>query len=264
MPIVPCFDPATGASGGPQSGGGGTPGGIRLLGDLSSATFTDSQAMLTGYSFDAVSGVHSFGCASIPTPNLDMVSSSGNNFSGPKWILPLTYDDGSPVSWDDAFTMTVIHDKNLDLSSPTCPERYILHVGVVNNPTSTSLINMEATMSAIGVANSTASANVGLLKRNSINLLSLTAGCLSASMVWTYSGKNLTNNQCSGQACATRRKSDGLPITLVKSNGNNNVADGTQVSLAVFLALSTSSAAAIGGTFTGRVRYTVQKLEMIP
>jgi hypothetical protein len=264
MPIVPAFDPATGASGGPQGGGGGA-GGLRLLGDLSGATFTDSQSMLTSYSYDPATGIHAFVVPDIPTPNLDMVQSSGNNFSGPKWNIPLLYDDGTPANWDDAFTMTIVFDRNWLPTAPTCPELYLLYVGVINNPTSTSLISMGGTGAVIGKANKgSTSMNAGCWKRNNANILSLSNGCISASTTFSFSGKNGVNNQCGGQATATRRLIDGLPIGITRSNGDMNVADGSQVTLSVWLSLATSSLAAIGGTITSRVRISAQKLEMIP
>jgi len=265
MPIVPCFDPTTGASGGPQGGGGGGAGGLRLLGDLSGATFTDSQSMLTSYSYDAATGVQTFVVPSIPTPNQDMVQSIGNNFSGPKWNIPLTYDDGTPANWDDAFTVTIVFDRNWLGTAPSGPERYFLYVGVINNPASTSLISMAGTGALIGKAGTgTTSLNSGCWKRNGVNLLSLSNGCISATTTFSFSGKNGVNNQCGGIATSTRRVIDGLPIGIVRSNGDMNVADGSQVTLSVWLSLSTSSFPATGGTITSRVRISAQKVEMIP
>ena len=103
MPIVPCFDPSTGASGGPQ-GGGGTPTGWVVIGDLSPLTFSDPAGVLTSYAF--VGGFHEFDLTT-QSPTADYALNSGGGFTGPRWSGPLVDADGLPVLAGDKFVMLV-------------------------------------------------------------------------------------------------------------------------------------------------------------
>lgn len=103
MPIVPAFDPASGASGGPQ-GGGGTPTGWVTIGDLTPRTFADPAGVMTSYAFNA--GFHEFDMTT-QGATADYALNSGPNFSGPRWAGPLVDGVGQPVLAGDKFVMMV-------------------------------------------------------------------------------------------------------------------------------------------------------------
>lgn len=130
MPIVPAFDPATGASGGPQ-GGGGTGTGWVTIGDLTPLTFSDPAGVLTSYAFNA--GFHEFDMTT-QLANADFALNSGSNFTGPRWSAPLVDGTGQPVLAGDRFIMLVeLTDLDAGLS-----RQWAAAWGVAKIPTSTT------------------------------------------------------------------------------------------------------------------------------
>jgi len=127
MPIVPCFDPTTGASGGPQ---GGTPTGWVTVGDLAPLTFSDPAGVLTSYAF--VGGFHEFDMTT-QLANADFALNSGGNFTGPRWSAPLVDAAGQPVLAGDKFIMAV----ELSDLDPGLSRQWAAAFGVAKIPTST-------------------------------------------------------------------------------------------------------------------------------
>lgn len=258
MPIVPCFDPTTGASGGPQGGGGGGGGGAepRLVGDLSSFTFSDSQSMFNSYSFDPATQQHTINVNQV-TLGLDAKTFiAGNNFSGPKWTAPLTYTDGNPVSWDDAFSVEVFFDKIPTGFAPG----WLLVLGVLGNPTATDLPTMRGIGGLVG-RTGTLSPETGLSGawiENTVTSNSANGGVLRSTTVFSFGGKSGVNNAPSGTGTVFKRRSDGLPLTNGKIPINYNVANGTQVHLAVLVGTNGATIAP-AGTIKLRMRYVVTK-----
>jgi hypothetical protein len=256
MPIVPCFDPTTGASGGPQGGGGLIGGAPRLVGDLSTFTFSDSQSMLNAYSFDSATEQHTFTLNAV-TLGLDAKTFiAGTAYSGPKWTTPLFYENGLAVNWDDAFTVEVFFDK-----IPTgFATSWVGALAVLQDPTSTTLSTMRGIGGVIG-RTSTASPEThfgGSWIENSQTSNSLTGGALYSTTVFSFSGKSGVNNAPTGTGTVSKRRSDGLPVSNGKIPINYNTASGLQVSLAFLLGTNGATSAG-AGTFKCRMRYKVTK-----
>jgi hypothetical protein len=134
MPIVPCFDPTTGASGGPQ--GGGTPTGWVTVGDLAPLTFSDPASLLTSYSFSA--GDHEFDMTT-QSATADFALNSTGNFTGPRWSAPLVDAAGQPVLAGEKFVMLV----ELSDLDPGLSRQWAAAFGVAKIPTSTSTATIQ-------------------------------------------------------------------------------------------------------------------------
>ena len=130
MPIVPAFDPASGASGGAQ-GGGGTPTGWVIIGDLTPLTFSDPASLLTSYAFNA--GDHEFDLTT-QLATADFALNSGGGFTGPRWSGPLVDGVGQPVLAGDKFVMLV----ELSDLDPGLSRQWAAAWGVSKVPASTT------------------------------------------------------------------------------------------------------------------------------
>lgn len=134
MPIVPCFDPTTGASGGPQ--GGGTPSGWVTIGDLTPLTFSDPASLLTSYAYNA--GFHEFDMTT-QSATADFALNSGPNFTGPRWSGPLVDAEGQPVLAGDKFIMMV----ELSDLDPGLSRQWAAAWGVAKVPADTAVATIQ-------------------------------------------------------------------------------------------------------------------------
>jgi hypothetical protein len=167
MPIVPAFDPSTGASGGPQ-GGGGAPTGWVAIGDLTPLTFSDPAGVLTSYAFNA--GDHEFDMTT-QLANADFALNSGANFTGPRWSAPLVDGAGQPVLAGDRFMMMVeLTDLDAGLS-----RQWAAAWGVAKIPTSTTTATI-APRCISGGATAVGTPNAGAFNLNLGSTSSLVGG----------------------------------------------------------------------------------------
>ena len=251
MPIVPCFDPSTGASGGPSGGGGG--GGMRLLGDLSdpSFTFTDTAGVaLNSYSFDGSTGIHTFDTNNIAVGNADYTLTSGANFLGPKWTIPMTYGDGSPVQAGDAFSV----DLRFTDVDPDTARQYYVAVAAIQNPTST----VTGTMRPSGIyclTTSVGTPGVGCVEDN-IGAAATTTAMISGSGGFICGGAPAKIK--AGGSCVAIGAATGQANTRIGGN-SWNVADNTQLSMGIFLCTN-GTGTSTGGLFKMRINYVITKL----
>ena len=174
MPIVPCFDPNTGASGGPQGGGSPAAGWV-TVGDLSGATFSDPASVLTSYAFNA--GDHEFDMTT-QLANADFALNSTANFTGPRWSAPLQDSAGQPVLAGDKFIMTV----ELSDLDPGLSRQWAAAWGVAKIPTSTVTATIQpnviwAGSTAVGTPNGGA-AVLNLAATASVTSATLVSGNL--------------------------------------------------------------------------------------
>jgi hypothetical protein len=168
MPIVPAFDPNTGASGGPAPAGAV---GFewRQITDLNTLTASDPNGLVTGYSVS--SGLHSVTLATLAASNVDYNYGSGANFTGARWTFALTYQDGSPVVAGDTFTL---HSKVTNLAVGAA-RNYNIAVAAVQNPTSTVLTAMDALGCTFGMSG-VGTPLTGTWRRNVVGTTSLAGG----------------------------------------------------------------------------------------
>ena len=136
MPIVPAFDPSTGASGGPQDGGGGSGDAWVVIGDLTPLTFSDPAGVLTSYAFNA--GDHEFDMTT-QLATADYALNSGGGFTGPRWSGPLVDADGQAVLAGDKFVM-LIELSDLD---PGASRQWAAAFGIAKIPASTTTATIQ-------------------------------------------------------------------------------------------------------------------------
>lgn len=138
MPIIPCFDPDTGASGGPSDGGGGGGGGDINSGDVEYETIdlTDGSWTLVDpanviSSVTISSGVHTFNLSAKTSAEITtaLIPTVGTGIQWPRW-----YRRFSPNSVDcntDDHTMLLTRMSNLsrNFSNPSFDSWgiYMLH-----------------------------------------------------------------------------------------------------------------------------------------
>lgn len=254
MPIAPCFDPTTGASGGPQPS---TPAvAVRSLGDLNGGgyTFSDTAGVaLSSYSYDVATDTHTFNTNTIAVGNETYSLISGANFTSPKWRAPLTYADGTPVLVGDAFSL----DVRFDNVSVGAARQYLLAVAVVESASSTVI----GTMRPSGVyclTSSVGTPGVGVVADN------LGAAATLASMVsgsgTTIFGGGTAIGSCGkgGGSCIARSASS---ISTNTRGDGNTWASASTSQLAIAVMLSTNGTVpTTGGAFAMRIKYAITKL----
>jgi len=136
MPIVPCFDPTTGASGGPSGGGGAAAG----LPDWSPVDVTDGSWTAADPGGNGrVASVSVASNTTTVTWNAFTATADdavdGSTFTGQRYYKALTYPDGSPVSLTDAGWMI---ETWVDTPAVAGCARTQFAIGVSSVPTSTS------------------------------------------------------------------------------------------------------------------------------
>lgn len=254
MPIVPAFDPATGASGGPAASVATAA--MRSLGDLNGGgyTFTDTAAVaLSSYSYDAATDTHTFNTNTIAVANETYSLISGANFTSPKWRAPLTYSDGSPVLVGDAFSFNV----RFDNVSVGLARQYLVALAVVESASSTVI----GTMRPSGVyclTTTVGTPGVGIVADN-LGAAATVAAMVSGvgSTVFT-GGSALGSCGKAGGACMARSAT--TVSSNIRQDGNTWAsASTTQLALAVMLSTN-GTVTTTGGAFAMRVKYTVTKL----
>jgi len=140
VPVVPCFDPTTGASGGPAGGGGAAGLPAWRVVDVTDGSWTaadpggNGRVNTVGVASD-ITTVTWNGFTAVADDSVD-----GTNFNGQRYSKALTYDDGSPVALTYAgFTLELW----VDTPAVAGCARTQLAVGVSSDPTATtnSIIN---------------------------------------------------------------------------------------------------------------------------
>ena len=251
MPIVPFFDPATGASGGPTPAAPAVAQ-LRSIGDLNAGgyTFTDTAALLTSYAYNSGTDIHTFTVATVAVGAETNSFLSGANFTAPKWHQPMTYADGQPVLAGDAFSMTV-YVENL---TPGLVRQYCIAVGVAQTPSSTVLGTMRGS-GMYAISTSTGAPGMGGWEENlgtASTVASMTKGVGTCS--FTGSPQKYRVGSAFGvMSAATGNVSNRL------GGGQWNVADATQLGLVVLVGTN-GSTTATGGAISVRLRYAITKL----
>ena len=249
MPIVPFFNPATGASGGPV-----TPSAVaelRSIGDLAVGyTFTDTAALLSSYAYSAGTDVHTFTLANVAVGAETNSFLSGANFTGPKYRAGLTYADGSPVLAGDAFSMTVFVE-NL---TPGLVRSYAIAVGVAQTPSSTVL----GTMRGSGIYALTSSVGTPGVGGWEENIGTASTVALMTKGVGTCSFTGSPQKFRVGSAFGVMSAATGN-VSNRLGGGQWNVADATQLGLVVLVGTN-GSTTATGGAISVRLRYALTKL----
>lgn len=137
MPIVPCFDPTTGASGGPAGGGGAAALPDWRVVDVTDGSWTSSDP---GGNARVSSVVMSGDEATVTWAGFTATSNDaldGSTFDGQRYYQALTYEDGTPVSLTDAgWTL----ETWVDTPAVAGCARTQFALGVSSDPTNTSTI----------------------------------------------------------------------------------------------------------------------------
>ena len=247
MPIIPAFDPATGASGGPAPAGA-TGFAWTQITDFSTLTASDPNGLVTGYS--VAGGLHSVTLATLAVSNVDYNYGSGANFTGARWTFPLAYPDGSPVVAGDTFCLA---SKVTDLSVGAT-RNYNIAVAAVQNPTSTVLNTMDALGTTFGMTG-VGTPLAGTWRRNVVGTTSLASGVTvyGQSLFGGLPGKTKCGATATIQAAASQAPTQGLDANAW------TVADNAQV-YAIIAVGTLGTVTTTGGTVDFKLYYAVEKL----
>lgn len=251
MPITPFFNPVNGASGGPAASGGSNTSWIEI-GDLTASGFTasDPNALLTGYSYNASTKVHSLSLVTVNPAVADYAINSAPNFTGPRWHKPLVDANGTPVLAGDRFLLLT----RFTALNPNASRQWGAFVGVAQTPASTTLTVLQAIGNWAG-ATGTGTPNAGA---HCVNIAS-TASLLSGTAVYG-------SNQCSG---APGKLKIGSQVSIQSTTAGQTtqridggawtVSDSTQLSL--WLAATTlGTVVTTAGTLDCTMSYAIVRL----
>lgn len=253
MPIVPAFNPATGASGGPQPTSIPV---VRSLGNLNGGgyTFSDTAGVaLSSYSYDSSTDTHTFNCNTIGVANETYSLISGANFTSPKWRAPLTYADGTPVLVGDAFSM----DVRFDNVSVGAARQYLLAVAVVESASSTVIGTLRPS-GVYAITTSVGTPGVGVVADN-LGAAGTVASMVSGSGTTVFSGGTAVGS-CgkAGGSCIARSAST---VSSNTRGDGNTWASASTAQLALAIMLSTNGTVpTTGGAFAMRIKYALTKL----
>jgi hypothetical protein len=251
MPITPVFDPYTGGAIGGGSGSTPAVAELRSIGDLASGyTFTDTAALLSSYSYNAGTDVHTFDLATVAVGAETNSFLSGANFTGSKWRAGLTYADGSPVLAGDAFSMTVF----IEALTPGLVRSYSIAVGVAQTPSSTVLGTMRGS-GIYAVSTSVGTPGVGGWEENlgtAATVASMVKGVGTCSFTGTPQ-KFRVGSSFGVMSAASGSVSNRL------GGGTFNIADSAQLGLVVLVGTN-GTVAATGGAISVRLRYAITNL----
>lgn len=139
MPIIPFYDPTTGASGGPAASSLSNATWLPIENLTVGWTASDPNALLSSYSF--ASQEHSFGLVTVNPAIADYAINSGTNFTGPRWYKDLVDASGVPVRAQDRFNLFV-RWRDVDVGAS---RQWGIYVGVAQTPASTVLTTLGAT-----------------------------------------------------------------------------------------------------------------------
>lgn len=253
MPIVPLFNPVTGASGGPQPSAPAAA--VRSLGNLNGGgyTFSDTAGVaLSSYSYDAGTDTHTFNTNTIGVSNETYSLISGANFTSPKWRAPLTYADGTPVLAGDAFSM----DVRFDNVSVGASRQYLVAVAVVESASSTVIGTLRPS-GVYCITTSVGTPGVGIVADN-LGAAATVASLISGVGTVAFTGGAAGTLVKAGGACAVRSAASAASNT--RGDGNTWASAATsQLSLAVFLSTN-GTVTTTGGAFAMRAKYAITKL----
>jgi len=246
MPIVPAFDPDTGASGGvaPAPAAGGW---VQVT-DLSTLTFSDPNGLVISQS--STGGLHSVTTATLAVSNVDYNFGSGANFTGARWTFPLEYADGSPVQAQDAFSFQA---KVTDFAVGAA-RTWNFGFAVVQNASSTVLSTMDACGPTFGMTG-VGTPLCGTWRRNVVGTTSLAGGdkVYGDTLFGGLPGKVKVGAQAVILGAAAGSPTNGLDANTW------SVADNTQLS--AILALGTlGTATTTGGQVDFKLYYQCIKL----
>ena len=254
MPVTPAFNPATGASGGPQ-GGGSVPV-LRSLGDLNGGGYNFSNTAgvaLSSYSYDSGTDTHTFNTNTIGVANETYSLLSGANFTSPKWRAPLTYADGTPVLVGDAFSL----DVRFDNVSVGAARQYLLAVAVVESASSTVIGTMRPS-GVYCITTSVGTPGVGIVADN-LGAAGTIASMVSGSGTTVFSGGTAVGSCGKGGGACIARSASSISSNT-RGDGNTWAsASTTQLALAVMLSTN-GTVTTTGGAFAMRVKYAITKL----
>ncbi len=254
MPVTPAFNPATGASGGPQ-GGGSVPV-LRSLGDLNGGGYNFSNTAgvaLSSYSYDSGTDTHTFNTNTIGVANETYSLLSGANFTSPKWRAPLTYADGTPVLVGDAFSM----DVRFDNVSVGAARQYLLAVAVVESASSTVIGTMRPS-GVYCITTSVGTPGVGIVADN-LGAAGTIASMVSGSGTTVFSGGTAVGSCGKGGGACIARSASSISSNT-RGDGNTWAsASTTQLALAVMLSTN-GTVTTTGGAFAMRIKYAITKL----
>jgi hypothetical protein len=243
MPIVPVFPSSPAAAAAAAE--------LRSVGDLAVGyTFTDTAALLTSYTYNAGTDVHTFDVATVAVGAETNSFLSGSNFTGPKYRAALTYADGTPVLAGDTFSMTV-YVENL---TPGLVRSYAIAVGVAQTPSSTVLGTMRGS-GIYAVSTSVGTPGVGGWEENlgtASTVASMTKGVGTCSFTGTPQKYRV------GSAFGVMSASSGN-VSNRLGGGTFSVADSAQLGL-VILVGTNGTVIATGGAISVRLRYSLTKL----
>lgn len=254
MPIVPFFDPATGASGGPSQAVSAVA--LRSLGDLNGGAynFSDTAGVaLSSYSYDSATDTHTFNTNTIAVGNETYSLISGANFTSPKWRQALTYSDGTPVLVGDAFSL----DVRFDNVSVGASRSYLVAVAVVESASSTVI----GTMRPSGVyclSSSVGTPGVGVVADNlgaAATIASMVSGCGTT----IFSGGSAIGSCGKGGGACIARSASSIS-TNTRADGNTWASASTsQLALAIMLSTN-GTVTTTGGALAMRIKFAVTKL----
>jgi hypothetical protein len=246
MPIIPAFDPATGASGGAPAGAVGFE--WRQITDLNTLTFSDPNSLVTSYS--AAAGLHSLTLATLGASNVDYNYGSGANFTGGRWTFPLTYQDGSPVVAGDTFTL---HSKVTDFTVGAARNYNIAFAGV-QNPTSTVLTTMDALGCTFGTTG-VGTPLCGTWRRNVVGTTSLAGGVTvyGQSLFGGLPGKAKVAASALLQSASAAAPTNGLDANILTA------ADNAQM-YAIIAVGTLGTVTTTGGTVQFKLYFAADKL----
>ncbi len=260
MPVTPCFDPTTGASGGASSGGGGGTG-VNILPldyiNINPSTgFTKLEPDVMGYevAHDAGTGVSTFTMDVLGTGNAKF-SFTGTGAEYPRSSQLLVDSAGTTMTTADSFIMNV----RFSLYDTTVPANADLRfaVGLCIDPTATTTGDFDG----YGVTLRTVSGS----RKPGIVKLDSGSGFLS-----TVSGSG--NDFTYGQIIRSARK---LPVILAygETSGQmpaNSYTDSTSTvelaattNLSLFVAVTTATTSGTitaGETFAVKMDYQIIRL----
>lgn len=220
MPITPCFDPTTGASGGASTGGGGAD--LSALGftqiDLTDGfTLTDPDSLVSATT--NASGTNKVTFNALGSGSTDYAWGAGTNQRAPRWTKNLTATDATggevQIQSGDTFILQTV----LEFATPD--NRYAAEIVVASSVdgTATAAASNDA-MGGIIRYNTTGNISYGIFTFNGYNALASASNNRSVCTV-LHSGER-------GQGGAyINLDSSGDAITGGSRNASMDYTDGT-------------------------------------
>jgi hypothetical protein len=217
------------------------------VGDLSSGfAFTDTNNLISSYSYNSGTSVHSFGLVGVNPAVGNYALNSTPNFTGPRWTQPLVDGNGDPVLAGDSFALLT---KFRSLSLGTT-QGWAIFLGAASDDSSTILTTMKPIGSWAG-STSAGIPNGGVQNINNATTLSL-AGAASISSSTQFSGA--PGKTTSGQLSIIGASSS--PVTNRLGISALSISDSTQLTLAI-CPTTVSAVIAVAGTLEVEISYAI-------